>query len=623
MRRVCERAAERGVAVGAQVGYRDLAGFGRRFVDVEPHALTQDVIYQLGALDAFARTAGTRVRYLKPHGALYNAIVHHEAQAAAVVAAVRRRRPRPAGARAARLALAGARRRGGADHGPRGVRRPRLRAGRHAGPARAARRGAARPRRDRRAVRRDGHRRHGHRRRRRGARAGPAVDLRARRHPGRGRDRPRGAGRARPGAGVDARGPFACSAERASECERWRGRAGAAPSWSSSTDLDEVLALYAALVDEPLPGVRRRRPGREHRPAGRRPRGSPRREEAGEAVRRVRPRPGARPRGEQVELPVRYDGEDLDDVAGLLGCSPQEVVARHTGTAWTVAFCGFAPGFGYLTADDGGWDVPRRETPRTRVPAGSVALAGPFSGVYPRASPGGWQLLGTTSVRVLDPAATRRPCCAPAPGCGSSRSRRDAPRWRWCAPGAAVHGAGRGPARPGRARHRPLGRLRPRLVPPREPAGRQRARRRRARGDAGRPGAAGARPPSRSSRPAPGARTTPPTTRPWRCAPARSCGSAPPRAACAPTSRSAAGSTSSRSWARGPPTCWAVSGPPSLAAGDLLPVGATTQPMPGVDHAPVPEPPAGEVSGAGAARTAPRLVRRRRLGARSPARRGR
>ena len=87
-----------------------------------------------------------------------------------------------------------------------------------------------------------------------------------------------------------------------------------------------------------------------------------------------------------------------------------------------------------------------------------------------------------------------------------------------------------------------------------------------------------------------------------------------PAAACAPTSRSAAGSTSSRSWARGPPTCWAVSGPRSLAAGDLLPVGATTHPMPGVDHAPVPEPPAGEVSGAGAARTAPRLVRRRRLG---------
>jgi UPF0271 protein len=88
MRRVCERAAAAGVAIGAQVGYRDLAGFGRRFIDVEPDALTQDVIYQLGALEAFARVAGSRVRYVKPHGALYNAIVTHEEQAAAVVRAV-------------------------------------------------------------------------------------------------------------------------------------------------------------------------------------------------------------------------------------------------------------------------------------------------------------------------------------------------------------------------------------------------------------------------------------------------------------------------------------------------------------------------------------------------------
>ncbi len=88
MRRTCERAAAANVAIGAQVGYRDLAGFGRRFVDVEPDALTQDVIYQIGALDAFARVAGSRVRYVKPHGALYNAIVSHEEQAAAVVRAV-------------------------------------------------------------------------------------------------------------------------------------------------------------------------------------------------------------------------------------------------------------------------------------------------------------------------------------------------------------------------------------------------------------------------------------------------------------------------------------------------------------------------------------------------------
>src|SRR5690606_20385446 len=74
--------------VGAQVGYRDLAGFGRRFIDMVPAELTDDVLYQIGALEAFAKVAGTRVRYVKPHGALYNAIVHHEAQAAGVVEAV-------------------------------------------------------------------------------------------------------------------------------------------------------------------------------------------------------------------------------------------------------------------------------------------------------------------------------------------------------------------------------------------------------------------------------------------------------------------------------------------------------------------------------------------------------
>jgi 5-oxoprolinase (ATP-hydrolysing) subunit A len=89
LRRTCALAAERGVAVGAQVGYRDLAGFGRRFIDVAPDELTDDVVYQIGALDGICRAAGTRVRYVKPHGALYNTIVHHAAQAAAVVAAVR------------------------------------------------------------------------------------------------------------------------------------------------------------------------------------------------------------------------------------------------------------------------------------------------------------------------------------------------------------------------------------------------------------------------------------------------------------------------------------------------------------------------------------------------------
>jgi UPF0271 protein len=89
LRRTCTAAVERGVVVGAQVGYNDLAGFGRRFVDVTPQELADDIVYQIGALDAMCRVAGTAVRYVKPHGALYNAIVHHEEQAAAVVAAIR------------------------------------------------------------------------------------------------------------------------------------------------------------------------------------------------------------------------------------------------------------------------------------------------------------------------------------------------------------------------------------------------------------------------------------------------------------------------------------------------------------------------------------------------------
>ncbi|HEX2903200.1 MAG TPA: 5-oxoprolinase subunit PxpA [Jatrophihabitans sp.] len=89
MRRVCEQAVERSVAIGAQVGYRDLAGFGRRRIEIDPDELTAEVLYQLGALDAFARAAGDRVRYLKPHGALYHSAVQDAGQAGAILTAVR------------------------------------------------------------------------------------------------------------------------------------------------------------------------------------------------------------------------------------------------------------------------------------------------------------------------------------------------------------------------------------------------------------------------------------------------------------------------------------------------------------------------------------------------------
>ena len=103
-----------------------------------------------------------------------------------------------------------------------------------------------------------------------------------------------------------------------------------------------------------------------------------------------------------VQIPVHYDGPDLDEVARLTGLSVEEVIAAHTGTDWRVAFCGFAPGFAYLSWGDPRLAVPRRSQPRTSVPAGSVALAGEFSAIYPRSSPGGWQLIGQTDTVVFD-----------------------------------------------------------------------------------------------------------------------------------------------------------------------------------------------------------------------------
>jgi KipI family sensor histidine kinase inhibitor len=100
--------------------------------------------------------------------------------------------------------------------------------------------------------------------------------------------------------------------------------------------------------------------------------------------------------GKLVEVAVHYDGADLAEVASLTGLSPEAVVAAHTGQTWRAAFGGFAPGFAYLLGENTALSVPRRRTPRTSVPAGAVALAGDYSAVYPRQSPGGWQLIGHT-----------------------------------------------------------------------------------------------------------------------------------------------------------------------------------------------------------------------------------
>ncbi|KQQ06300.1 allophanate hydrolase [Rathayibacter sp. Leaf185] len=118
--------------------------------------------------------------------------------------------------------------------------------------------------------------------------------------------------------------------------------------------------------------------------------------------------------GRRHEIAVRYDGPDLDAVAEGLGWSADELVRRHTASVWRAAFGGFAPGFAYLAALAPWPEITRRAEPRTRVPAGSVALAGGWSGIYPRSSPGGWQLIGSTEAVLWD--VDRLPPALVAPG---------------------------------------------------------------------------------------------------------------------------------------------------------------------------------------------------------------
>lgn len=114
-----------------------------------------------------------------------------------------------------------------------------------------------------------------------------------------------------------------------------------------------------------------------------------------------------------VTLDVSYDGEDLREVARVCGLTAQAVVELHSGVEYTVAFCGFMPGFAYLVGLPPALQLPRRSTPRTRIPAGSVAIAAEFSGVYPRQSPGGWHLLGRTQAVLWDESHTPPALLAP------------------------------------------------------------------------------------------------------------------------------------------------------------------------------------------------------------------
>lgn len=166
-------------------------------------------------------------------------------------------------------------------------------------------------------------------------------------------------------------------------------------------DLDQTLALLASLQRVPLVGVEELVPAARTILVQFRP--------SATSVAKLIDAIAARDLSERVErgsqrieIPVHYDGEDLAEVAQLLRITPDELVRRHTGHDYNVAFVGFAPGFAYLCGGHQSLDVPRRSTPRTRIPAGAVGLAGRFSGVYPQASPGGWQIIGRTPLAMWD-----------------------------------------------------------------------------------------------------------------------------------------------------------------------------------------------------------------------------
>lgn len=166
-------------------------------------------------------------------------------------------------------------------------------------------------------------------------------------------------------------------------------------------DTDEVIGWTTAIRDAALPGVVDLVPGaRTVLVIGDAPQVIPRLQKDLKALSPTETT--TLDDGPVVEVAVVYDGPDLDDIARLTGLDVDEVIEAHTGTAWKVAFGGFAPGFAYLIGGDARLEVPRRDTSRTKVPAGAVGLAGEFSGIYPRSSPGGWQLLGHTALPMWD-----------------------------------------------------------------------------------------------------------------------------------------------------------------------------------------------------------------------------
>ena len=384
MRRVCALAAERGVRIGAQVSYRDLAGFGRRSMDVPPAELAAEVAYQIGALEVFARAAGSRVSYVKPHGALYNRVVHDEEQAAAVVDGRTPRGRRACPSSGCRAPGCSPRpRRPGCPSSPRRSRTaPTPRRARWCRAAGRAPSSATRTR---------------------SWRAPSRWPCTARSWPSRGEPVPVGA------RSLCVHGDTPGAVELARRV-RARSGVGGRPGGGlrMTADALRILPVGAnALLIELDSGeaaealhaelLRRRAAGtlppvREIVPAARTVLldGVSRSRRARRPVRTWDIPPleaGAR---ETVEIAVRYDGPDLADVAALWQVSPQEAVRIHSSAEFRVAFCGFAPGFGYLTG------------PRA---SGTPCRAGPLRAPRFRRVRWPWRARTPASIRAPPPAA--------------------------------------------------------------------------------------------------------------------------------------------------------------------------------------------------------------------------
>ncbi len=391
---MCRRA---GVAVGAQPGYPDLLNFGRRPLPFDPDEVESLVRYQIGALEAFCRAHGVEMQHVKPHGALYNQAAADPSLAAAIARATAKfssdvalyglASSEPMAAAAAEVGLrfvpeAFADRRYLAD----GSLQPRSEPGSLiTDPADAAAQAVS--------IAVDGE---GPGRRRQPGRAPRREHLLPRRHARRCGDRRGGSTRAG-GRGRDGGRP------RRSVIRPF-GEAALLVELDSS---DLAQALAASLRDDPPPGMVEAVPGLESLLVELDPlRGDPERVSTDLEGRLAGLRP-LRQGGRLHTIPVTYDGPDLDTVAELTGLTASEVVARHASAELRVLFCGFAPGFAYLGDLPPELRVDRLATPRTRTPAGSVAIAGSMSGIYPADLPGGWRVIGRTGVTLFDPSSDR------------------------------------------------------------------------------------------------------------------------------------------------------------------------------------------------------------------------